>query len=117
VGGHPAVLDVWDIVPPLAVTGLGLGLTVAPLTDFTQAGVPEESAGSASGLQSATIQVGNAVGVAVLGAIFFSLLGDHPDHLQFASAMRQTLYCSAGAFAAAATLVFAMAARPNGGTR
>lgn len=119
-GGHAATLDIWDIVPPLAVTGLGLGLTVAPLTDFVQAGVPERSAGSASGLQAATIQVGNAIGVAVLGVVFFSLLGGHPDHAQFASAMRQTLYCSAGVFAAAAVLVFAMTPatrQDNGGVR
>lgn len=118
-GGHTAVLDIWDIVPPLAVTGLGLGLTVAPLTDFTQAGVPERSAGSASGLQSAIIQVGNAVGVAVLGVIFFTLLGGHADHAHFASAMRQTSYYTAGVFSAAAVLVFAMApaTRRNGGIR
>ena len=119
-GGHTAVLDIWDIVPPLAVTGLGLGLTVAPLTDFTQAGVPERSAGSASGVQSAFIQIGNAAGVAVLGAIFFTLLAGHTDHAHFAGALRQTLYYTAGVFSAAAVLVFAMAPatrQDNGGTR
>jgi EmrB/QacA subfamily drug resistance transporter len=103
-GGHPTALSIWDIVPPLAVFGLGLGLTVAPLTDFILADVPPPSAGSASGLQSAVIQVGNSVGVAVLGAIFFSLLSGHPA----AISMRDTLYCDAGVFAAAALLIFLM---------
>jgi len=102
--GHPTALSIWDIVPPLAVFGLGLGLTVAPLTDFILADVPPSSAGSASGLQSAVIQAGNSVGVAVLGAIFFSLLSGHPA----AISMRDTLYCDAGVFAAAALLIFLM---------
>lgn len=102
--GHPTALGIWDIVPPLAVFGLGLGLTVAPLTDFVLADVPPSSAGSASGLQAAVIQAGNAVGVAVLGAIFFSLLLVHPA----AIAMRDTLYYDAGVFAAAALLIFLM---------
>jgi hypothetical protein len=99
---HPAGLSIWAIVPPLAVFGLGLGLTVAPLTDFVLAGVPLSSAGSASGLQSATIQVGNAVGVAVLGVIFFSLLAGHGPAL----ALRDTLYYDAGVFAVTAALIF-----------
>jgi hypothetical protein len=104
------------------VIGLGLGLAVAPLTDFVQAGVPPHSAGSASGLQSAIIQVGNAVGVAVLGVIFFSLLARHsglPGPADYAHSMRQTLYYDAGTFGVAAVLVFAMApvARRAGGTR
>ena len=125
-GSHVAALSIWDIVPPLATFGLGLGLTVAPLTDFVLAGVPLHSAGSASGLQSAIIQVGNAVGVAVLGVIFFGLLashapapgaghGPHPAitaaqvHAGFAGSMRTTLYYDAGGFGAAAALVFLMA--------
>jgi predicted MFS family arabinose efflux permease len=101
---HTTALGIWDIVPPLAVFGLGLGLTVAPLIDFVLAAVPPSSAGSASGLQAATVQVGNAVGVAVLGVIFFSLLSGHPA----AISMRDTLYCVGGVFAAAALLIFLM---------
>jgi EmrB/QacA subfamily drug resistance transporter len=102
--GHPAALSIWDIVPPLAVFGLGLGLTVAPLTDFVLTGVPLPSAGSASGMQSAVVQAGNSIGVAVLGVIFFSLLAGHPA----AISMRDTLYCDAGMFAATALLIFLM---------
>jgi predicted MFS family arabinose efflux permease len=125
-GSHIGALSVWDIVPPLAVFGLGLGLTVAPLTDFVLAGVPLPATGSASGLQSAIIQVGNAVGVAVLGVIFFGLLASHAHapatshglrpalttaqvHAGFAGAMRKTLYYDAGVFGATAALVFLMA--------
>jgi EmrB/QacA subfamily drug resistance transporter len=126
-GSHITALGIWDIVPPLATFGLGLGLTVAPLTDFVLAGVPERSAGSASGLQSAIIQVGNAVGVAVLGVIFFGLLASRQFQAGLAYSMRDTLYYDAGAFGVAAALVFLMAPAPapapastagrDGGTR
>jgi EmrB/QacA subfamily drug resistance transporter len=99
---HATSLGIWDIVPPLAVFGLGLGLTVAPLTDFVLAGVPEPSAGSASGLQASMVQVGNSVGVAVLGTIFFTLLARHAA----AVAMHDTLYYDAGVFVIAAALMF-----------
>jgi EmrB/QacA subfamily drug resistance transporter len=102
VASHPAALGIWSIVPPLAVFGLGLGLTVAPLTNVVLAGAPPASAGSATGLQATMIQVGNSVGVAVLGAILFSLLARHLP----AAAMRDTLYCDAGVFVLAAVLMF-----------
>jgi EmrB/QacA subfamily drug resistance transporter len=72
-------LGLWSILPPLLVLGVGIGLVVAPLNDIVLAGLPHESAGSASGLQSTMIQVGNAVGVALLGVIFFGLIASHAD--------------------------------------
>jgi EmrB/QacA subfamily drug resistance transporter len=99
---HATSLGIWSIVAPLAVFGLGLGLAVAPLTDVVLADAPSASAGSATGMQSTMIQVGNSVGVAVLGAILFSLLAGHPA----AAAMRDTLACDAVVFVVAAILMF-----------
>jgi EmrB/QacA subfamily drug resistance transporter len=133
-GSHTAQLSIWELVPPLVTFGVGLGLTVAPLTDFVLADVPPHSAGSASGVLSAIIQAGNAVGVAVLGSIFFSLLASHPPappgshparpaitaaqaRAGFAGSMRTTLHYDVGVFTAATALVFLMAstARRDGG--
>jgi EmrB/QacA subfamily drug resistance transporter len=72
-------LTIWNMVPALAVMGLGLGLVVAPLADFVLAEVPPGSAGSASGLQTTMIQVGSAIGVALLGVIFFGLIASSAD--------------------------------------
>lgn len=112
VGGGTS-LGAWEMAPSLAVIGLGLGLTVAPLQDFVLAHAPMESAGSASGLLSTMIQVGNAVGVAVLGVIFFALLDDRAGGASapatrehFSSSMQQTLYWEAGVFALTALIVF-----------
>jgi EmrB/QacA subfamily drug resistance transporter len=64
-----------EMVPALIVAGLGMGAVIAPLADILLAGVDKEHAGSASGLFNTSIQVGASVGVAVIGVIFFGLLG------------------------------------------
>jgi hypothetical protein len=51
-----------------------MGLVFPPLIDTVLAGVPPEDAGSASGVLNTAQQLGSAVGVAVIGVIFFGLL-------------------------------------------
>lgn len=65
----------WELLPALLVAGVGMGLVVAPLFDFILTGVDGRDAGSASGVLNAVQQVGNAVGVAIIGVIFFGALG------------------------------------------
>jgi EmrB/QacA subfamily drug resistance transporter len=108
--GHEAeALRIWGIVPPLGVFGLGIGLVVAPLADIVLAAAPRESTGSASGLQATMIQTGSAVGVAVLGAIFFQELVGLGHG--FTMSMQRTLYQVAAIFAITALLVFGMPRR------
>jgi MFS family permease len=64
----------WQLVPALAVCGIGLGSTVAPLVNVILAGIRGQDAGAASGVLTTVQQVGGAVGVAVIGVIFFGLL-------------------------------------------
>jgi EmrB/QacA subfamily drug resistance transporter len=64
-----------DLVPGLVAAGLGLGAVIAPLADIVLAGVPYRDAGSASGVFNTGLQVGNSIGIAVIGVIFFGLLG------------------------------------------
>jgi hypothetical protein len=63
--------------PPLAVCGIGLGSVIAPLVNIVLAEIRRQDAGAASGVFSTVQQVGGAVGVAVIGVIFFGLLGSH----------------------------------------
>ena len=65
-----------ELVPALLVSGLGLGSTIAPLLNVILAGVSGKEAGSASGLITTMQQIGAAIGVAVIGVIFFGLLGN-----------------------------------------
>jgi len=65
----------WQLIPALLVCGLGLGSVVAPLVNVVLAGIRGQDAGSASGVLTTVQQVGGAIGVALIGVIFFGLLG------------------------------------------
>ena len=65
----------WELVLPLAVAGIGLGLLVVPLVDIALAGVPVADAGAGSGVFGTFQQLGAAVGVAVSGTVFFGAIG------------------------------------------
>lgn len=64
----------WAFAVPLFIGGLGLGLTAPSLVNVVLAGVPAKDAGAAGGVLTTIGQVGNAVGVAVLGVLFFTAL-------------------------------------------
>src|SRR6266536_2268438 len=64
----------WQLLPALVVCGLGLGCTIPPLINVILAGISRRNVGSASGVLSTTQQFGGALGVAIIGVIFFGLL-------------------------------------------
>ncbi|MBF6301084.1 MFS transporter [Nocardia amamiensis] len=66
----------WQMVIPLAVAGFGFGLVVAPMVDLILTGVPADDAGSASGTLSTVQQVGTALGIALVGVVFFTQFAD-----------------------------------------
>jgi MFS family permease len=70
VVGKPSL---WLLMLPLAVFGYGQGFVMAPLPGAVLSSVPKSNAGSASGLYGTVQQIANAVGVAVVGALFFAL--------------------------------------------
>ncbi|MFI6295713.1 MFS transporter [Nonomuraea sp. NPDC050790] len=103
---HGGALNSWQVFACLLAAGMGSGLVVPILVDLVLAGVPARDAGAGSGVANATIQLGTAVGVAVVGAIFFGLVGTGPrDPVAWAGATWQTLLYNAGAFLAAILLV------------
>ena len=61
----------WSLTMPMLLAGVGLGLLVVPLVDIALATVPETEAGAASGTYSTFQQVGAALGIAVIGSVFF----------------------------------------------
>ncbi|MFJ4626791.1 MFS transporter [Streptomyces sp. NPDC088847] len=65
----------WQLLPSLLVTGIGMGLLMAPFFDIVLASVEHHETGSASGTMTAMQQLGGAFGVAILGTVFFGLLG------------------------------------------
>lgn len=67
-------LNSLQLIPSFVVCGLGVGSVIAPLLNVILAGVDPRDAGSASGVGTTLQQLGGAVGVAVIGVIFFGLL-------------------------------------------
>jgi EmrB/QacA subfamily drug resistance transporter len=58
-----------DLLPGLVVFGLGLSLTVAPLTSTVLADADESNAGIASGVNNAIARVAGLVAIAAVGAV------------------------------------------------
>lgn len=75
-GQYGAGISAWQMLPPLVVMGLGMGLIVAPLTDAVLSDVPREHAGSASGLINTVQQMGNALGLGLVSVVFFGVVDD-----------------------------------------
>jgi predicted MFS family arabinose efflux permease len=67
----------WQLAPALVVMGIGMGMVLAPFFDIVLVGVESHETGSASGTLTALQQFGSALGVAVMGTIFFGLLAGH----------------------------------------
>jgi EmrB/QacA subfamily drug resistance transporter len=90
----------WPVVPGLVVCGAGLALLVIPLVNVVLAAVPVEAAGAAAGLFGTAQQLGGALGVALLGTVFFGYLNGH----SFEAAIVHTAPYAIGAFALCAIL-------------
>jgi hypothetical protein len=92
--------------PNMATTRAGLALLIIPLVNVVLAAVPVEAAGAASGLFSTAQQLGGAVGVALLGTVFFGYLNGR----SFEAAIVHTAPYAVGAFALCAILSMLLAA-------
>ncbi|MFI6362804.1 MFS transporter [Nocardia sp. NPDC050630] len=73
---YGASITSWQMVIPLIITGVGFGIVVAPTIDLLLGQVPAREAGAASGLLNTGQQLGTALGVALVGVVFFGQL-DH----------------------------------------
>lgn len=67
----------WHAVPSMLLLGSGMGLLMAPLTGLILREVKPQEAGAASGIINATGQLGAALGVAIIGGVFFSALASN----------------------------------------
>jgi MFS family permease len=87
----------WSTFGGLAVAGAGLGLLVVPLVNVVLAAVPVETAGGASGTFSTAQQVGGALGIAIIGTIFFSQVPGSQLNTAFGVAQIVVIAAYAGA--------------------
>ena len=97
------------LIAPQLLTGVGLGMVVAPLFDFILAGVRDDEVGSASGVVNAMQQLAGAIGVAVIGTIFFTTLG----HSGFVAAVDRALLVELGVAGGLLVLTRLLPRRPR----
>ncbi len=62
------------LIPGLVIDGAGMGFAIAPLAGTVLARIRPEHAGAASGILTTGIQVGNALGVSLIGLLFYGSL-------------------------------------------
>jgi EmrB/QacA subfamily drug resistance transporter len=115
-----------EIVLPMSLLGLGMGVAFIPLTTASLAGVEPRDAGAASGLVNVMQQVGGALGLGILVTVFGTARHNAEHHpVAGLSASAQQHHDTAHAIAAVFTgsavfmaltflvIVFAIRVRPR----
>jgi EmrB/QacA subfamily drug resistance transporter len=72
--------SVLALVPGLVLVGAGMGLGITPLASLIMASLEPERAGAVSGVLSTMQNVGGALGVAIIGVIFYGALSHGIGH-------------------------------------
>ncbi|WP_405523465.1 DHA2 family efflux MFS transporter permease subunit [Streptomyces canus] len=98
------------LLPALIVCGIGMGMFFAPSANLVMSTVRPEEQGIASGANNAIREVGGAIGVASLAAVF-SAQGGYGSASMFVDGLIPALWVGAGAVALAAAVALLMPRR------
>jgi EmrB/QacA subfamily drug resistance transporter len=69
------LLNPWPLVPFIFLIGVGQGFIGTPLINLILVNIAHRHAGAASGAVTTANQLSQALGVALIGVVFFSMLG------------------------------------------
>ena len=108
----------WSLLPQLVLGGVGMALTMSPMTSAAMASVPVDKAGVGSGVLNSFRQMGGSLGIALMGAILLTY--QHPTASkvvaaqQFVNGLHAALLVSAFiAFAAAGVAIALVRTKPS----
>ncbi|MBX7549418.1 MFS transporter [Streptomyces sp. NPDC004232] len=114
VGNVALAVTAWELdgsgsvvwcIPAMVVAGFGMGFVIAPLASLVLEGVAPHHAAAASGVFSTAQEMGNAIGIAVIGVVFFGVVGHGTGAHPYAHAFGTSLLVQAGICAVVAALV------------
>jgi EmrB/QacA subfamily drug resistance transporter len=99
LGFGAVMLSVGEVIPQsldigLVCGGLGFGTVMPSVIKAVISSIDQRHAGLASGIMISTFQIGAALGVAIIGGIFYSVLGTRPDPDAYAHAFAVALGCN-----------------------
>jgi EmrB/QacA subfamily drug resistance transporter len=107
-----------DVVPPIVLIGLGAGMGFPSLMMMSMSGATPEDSGLASGLINTTMQVGGAIGLAVLATVASdrteSLLSEGESALSALNSGFHVAYLIGAALIVAAFVVATLVLRVEG---
>ncbi|MGH3202850.1 MAG: MFS transporter, partial [Streptosporangiaceae bacterium] len=105
--GAGAGVGTADLLAPMVVGGIGMGMVFVPLFDIVMAGVRPQEMGSAAGVLQTVNALGMSLGIAGIGAIFFALAGGHGRHVPvYLSAAEWTALATVGLLACSFAVAF-----------
>lgn len=114
--GQTTGLGFAETLVPIFIAGAGQGAITSPLLHTVLAGVQPQNAGAASGAFSTFMQTSSAVGVALIGTFYQSLM-EHSGAGTLAAAHTHTLQWSLVLDIGLALIVFALLATIGRGAR
>jgi hypothetical protein len=101
----------------LVVAGVGFGIVMPSVIKAVLGGVDQRHAGLASGVVISTFQIGAALGVAVIGGVFYYALGTGETTDAYARAFTLALGCNVALLALGALLSLWLAADQSAAAR
>jgi EmrB/QacA subfamily drug resistance transporter len=108
----------WTLLPAMLLGGVGMAMTMSPMTAAAMSSVPVDKAGVGSGVLNSFRQLGGSLGIALMGAILASYVTVAPTSpaapQQFVNGLHAALLVAAGiTFAAAIVAVVTVRTRPE----
>jgi Major Facilitator Superfamily len=104
ISAHGLATTSAQLIPAQLILGAGIGMLISPLFDFILASVSDREVGSASGVLNAVQQLASAIGVAVIGTVFFGTLSRSGFVAAISQCLKIELGVAAALFAAALAL-------------